>query len=238
MIREPAISSGHSQTNDLQATEQQEHPLDGLDLGKTPSEETINLLSEIDRERLSVWCEFHFEHTIQRGIRSYNAPSWHECCLALSKRGFTRKCSHSLYHSCSILRVPGFKNIRNHVDFREWIVEKIEAHTAKFGQAPFPAVNIAHRESHSDWSMPWWPLQYDDSHFKTRFHDLVERQRSAETKIKELLKENLRLHSSVKWWYRKYEALLPEAEENHELLPYETPKKPLQKELSESYLSF
>lgn len=209
---------------------------DGMNNKSEGHPRTINLDSAKDRRDLSEWCEFHFNNTVEKGIRGFNAPIWHDCCLGLSKRGFTKKDTHCPETSCSVLKISAFKLMTSTADFEAWILDRIRARAKHAGLVPFPSVNTSHWEQPGVCELP--PFYYIDYADKTkhRYFALLEKERQYETHLKTLIRDNLRLHASCKHWHSKYEALLSEDNESDAEF-YETPMKKLTKLSSDDLLS-
>ena len=52
-------------------------------------------MNSIDHgQELKNWCRFHWSNTLSKGMKNYNAPTYHDCCLCFSKRDFAKKAGH------------------------------------------------------------------------------------------------------------------------------------------------
>jgi hypothetical protein len=194
----------------------------------------FNPASEDDEQDLKNWCWFHWESLFRKGIQSFNAPTYHDCCLSFSKKGYVKKNTHPPLQSASVLKIPGLKKATSPEELHIWLRERIEEHQ-RLGRKPvFPTINSPHLEEDSEERED--ECSQSAELLKKRCQNLVEMQKNSEEKIKKLTEDNQRLLASSKTWCLKYQELLASREDEKYSFAELTPQKALKHDDSNSSL--
>ena len=158
-------------------------------------------------------------------MKNYNAPTYHDCCLCFSKRGFAKKAGHPELQSASILKIPTLKNVENPEGLYDWIRNRMEIHN-RLGRKPlFPSINIYHC-SQNEQEDPDAEKE-EKEYLSKRFEDLILNQKESQEKIQQLTEDNKRLLASSKNWCIKYQELLSSKVKENESFTDGTPQKVL-----------
>lgn len=174
-------------------------------------------------ERLQDWCRAHWETVFKRSLLSSNTLFYHGCCNSFSRRHFVKMAGHLSMATCSIRKIPSFKDVNSPEELHRWLLKMITFNTNIGKQIPFPSINKYHIEDTSS-----------DEEFKPNddYTVLVKRVQSIQTElcqyksqVKELQLDNSRLLSSTKSWCQKYQDLFYQQEKEVDSA-FQTPLKP------------
>ena len=139
-------------------------------------------------------------------MKNFNAPTYHDCCLCFSKRGFAKKAGHPELQSASLLKIPTLRNVESPEGLYEWIRNRMEIHS-RIGRRPvFPSINNYHsgQIEQEETEVEEEKREY----LSKRFEELTSKQREALEKIRQLTEDNNKLLASSKSWCIKYQELL------------------------------
>ena len=170
-------------------------------------EKYFDLNSADHAQELKNWCRFHWSNTLTKGMKNYNAPTYHDCCLCFSKRGFAKKAGHPELQSASVLKIPTLRSVENPEDLYEWIRNRMEIHN-RIGKKPlFPSINTYH-SSQNEQEKTEVEEGVEKEYLVKRFEELAIKQKESQEKINQLIEDNKRLLASSKNWCIKYQELL------------------------------
>ena len=173
----------------------------------TIGEKYFDVNSADHAQELKSWCRFHWTNTLSKGMKNYNAPTYHDCCFCFSKRGFAKKAGHPQLQSASMLKIPTLKSVNNPERLYEWIRNRMEIHS-RIGRKPlFPSINALH------WIQPDQEyteaeIEEEIEYLTKRLDELSVKQKEAQEEIKQLTEDNKKLLASSKSWCIKYQELL------------------------------
>ena len=188
----------------------------------------FDLNSEDDAKELKNWCRLHWMYTLSKGIRSYNAPTYHDCCMSFSRKGFVKKISHPPLQSASVLKIPSLRKTSSPEDLYDWLRERLEIHQRLGKKLYFPSINMSHFTSDEEIEEDTEPEEL----LCKRYSELAEEKKKVEEQIEKLKEDNKKLLCSSKNWYIKYQELLYTAEEDSASYTEMTPKKNVKEEHS------
>lgn len=171
-----------------------------------PTHQTeIDLNSDEHRKSLQQWCALHWNRTIKRSISSFNSLTYHDCCASFSKRGFTGRAHHPAHESCTVMKIPSFKALKNSEDFFNWMLLRLQSHKRLGRQPLFPAINRAHPDvAHTALS----ELERENELLAKRVEEIGKKHSETLECVKQLKTDNDRLQASSKNWCWKYQELL------------------------------
>ena len=174
-------------------------------------------------ERLQDWCRVHWQTVFKRSMQSSNSIYYHGCCNCFSRRHFVKVAGHLSLATCSLRKIPSFKEVNSPDDLYRWLL-KLSLHNNQHGkQALFPSINKYHTEEMSS---------EEECGDKEEYVSLMKRVESIQTEIdtyrsqlKDLQRDNSSLLCSSKNWYQKYQDLLEQQEKQADSA-FQTPVKP------------
>ena len=184
---------------------------------------TFDIHSDEDDKELKSWCLLHWQHTLSKGIKSRNAPIFHDCCLSFSRKGCVKRSSHPLIQSCSVLKILSLKNSSSHEQLYYWLKDRLRLHTRLGKKTYFPSINVAHFNEEKEFEDD---LEEETDILGKRYDTALlelDKVREENCKLKE---ENKRLLSASKSWCIKYQELLFKHQEETASYTQSTPAKP------------
>lgn len=171
-------------------------------------QEQVALFDKDDEDhhrRLLEWCQVQWTATVKKSIESSNSLFYHDCCGSFSRRGFSRVAGHPWLATCSVLRLPGFKEVDSPDKLYHWMVKNL-CDRAQSGKATyFPALNRYHLRDEDMGS------NKDDEEvevLRKRADEMLASLQDNCRRIRALEISNDRLLNSTKHWYSKYEELM------------------------------
>lgn len=188
-------------------------------------------------QELKDWCKVHWENTICKGVESYNAPTYHDCCISFSKRNFTGKRTHLPLQAASVLKIPSLRKAKSPEDLYNWIRERMLVHQ-RLGRKPvFPSINTHHVELDQEETEA--EMSQCSELLQRVYKDLFDLQKRSEERIKQLSEDNQRLLAASKSWCLKYQDLLTSKEDDRMSFAEMTPQKALKiDDTNSSFLMF
>ena len=186
----------------------------------------FDLASDDDAQELKTWCRLHWLHTLSKGILNSNAPTYHDCCISFSRKGYVKRLSHPPLQSASVLKIPSLRKTNSPEEFYDWLRERLVVHHRLGKKLFFPSINVAHFMPDEEEEC------VDQSHEQERYLSKrnereSEEEKRTEEEIRQLREDNKRLLTSSKSWHRRYQELLLKVEEDTASYTEMTPKKPL-----------
>lgn len=165
----------------------------------------IDLNSDEHKKALQNWCTLHWSKTIKKSISSFNSLTYHDCCGSFSKRGFTGRNHHPPHDSCTVMKIPSFKAIKNPEEFYQWMLLRLQSHK-RMGRRPlFPAINRNHPDvTRSALNQ----LEQENELLAKRVDEMGKKHSETLECVKQLKLDNERLQASSKNWCWKYQELL------------------------------
>jgi hypothetical protein len=173
--------------------------------------------------RLLEWCKVHWTATFKRSLEACNCLYYHGCCNSFSRRRFTKVAGHPSIQSCSILKIPSFKEVDSADDLYRWLLKMITANTSKGQRMPFPSINKYHVEEVSDDE----ENRHREDHspaLNKRFQSVQAELDKYKSQLQDLQRDNSRLLCSSKNWRQKYYDLLDQQERQTQSA-FQTPMK-------------
>ena len=159
---------------------------------------------------LREWCRLHFQLTLCKGINSFNAPTYHDCCLVFSRKGCVKRTSHPKLQSASVLKIPTLKFASTHEDLYRWLKDRLRLHHRLGKKTFFPSINTSHFNEEDDYSED---VSDEPECLGKRFDKNCHELEHARQEISKLKDENQRLLNSSKVWCQKYQDLLYKEDE-------------------------
>ena len=188
------------------------------------SPKLFDVESDVHDKELKEWCRLHWQHTVCKGIQSYNAPTYHDCCVSFSKKNCVKKMSHPSIQSASVLKIPSLRNGSSHEELYRWLKERLRVHGRLGKKTYFPSINTAHFDD-------------DDEHCEDktedmellgkRFANTLHELDKARDEIHRLQEDNKKLLSASKSWCAKYQEIAFKHLDDTASYAQSTPLKPL-----------
>ena len=196
---------------------------------------SFNFADDDDIKELKNWCRLHWLYTLSKGISSFNAPTYHDCCLSFSRKGFVKKISHPAIQSASVLKIPSLRNVTSPEEFYEWLRDRLVLHQKLGKKLYFPSINMAHFNTEDEGE----DQEDTGEMLNKRVEELSQEQKKTQVEIKRLKDHNHQLLSSSKSWCIKYQELLHQIEDEKASYMEMTPKKILKEVQSkDNFMSF
>lgn len=165
----------------------------------------IDLNSDDHKKSLQQWCSLHWNKTIKRSITSFNSLTYHDCCASFSKRGFTGRGHHPAHESCTVMKIPSFKALKNGDDFYNWMLLRLHSHKRLGRQTLFPAINRTHPDVAQ---AALTDLERENELLAKRVEEIGKKHSETLECLKQLKSDNDRLQASSMNWCWKYQELL------------------------------
>jgi hypothetical protein len=183
-------------------------------IGKTGTRKSNNeeeFVFEADNKkhdkRLLEWCKAYWKNTFKRSIEYNNTIFYHSCCNSFSRRSFMKVAGHPSLQTCSILRIPGFREVNTAEDLHRWLLKMITSNTTTREKLPFPRINKYHtNEISTDEEID--RKEEDSTYLQKRCYLIQEELGQYKSQLKHMHNDNERLLRSTNNWFQKYNDLL------------------------------
>ena len=173
--------------------------------------------------RLLEWCKAYWNNTFKRSIEYNNTIFYHSCCNSFSRRSFMKVAGHPSVQTCSILKIPGFREVYTAEDLHRWLLKMIISNTTTREKLPFPRINNYHTDEIS--TDEEIDHKEEDSTYLQKRCDLIQEELGQyKSQLKHMQNDNERLLNSSKNWYQKYHDLL-DLQDRLTQSVYQTPLK-------------
>ena len=203
---------------------------------KTCAPRFFDLASREHDQELKTWCSFHWQDTFSRAVKSRNAPTYHDCCVCFSRRGFVKNVSHPKLQSASLLQIPTLKNMESPEELYRWLKERLQLHYRLGKQPYFPSINVAHFAEED--SICGLQQDCEEELLAKRQVELAADKKKLEEELSQLREENRKLLSSSKMWCDKYLQLLHQGEAEVDSMQLTPMKKSKTTETDDNLISF
>lgn len=187
----------------------------------------FDINSEADDKELKTWCQFHWQHVIQKGVHGHNSPTYHDCCIAFSRRSCGKRISHPSIQSASVLKIPAIRYSSCHEDLYRWLKARLKLHHRLGNKTYFPSINTAHITTDDDIDDdPEDQLEMLGKRCTKLLEDLFKAQQEND----KLKKENMMMMKATQNWCTKYQELLVQQSDDTPSYAETTPLKLIPKE--------
>jgi hypothetical protein len=170
------------------------------------------------------WSKAYWSNTFKRSIEYNNTIFYHSCCNSFSRRSFVKVAGHPSIQTCSILRIPGFREVNSAEDLHRWLLKMITSNTTSGEKLPFPKINKYHIDSEVSTDEERDCIEEDSTYLLKRCTLIQEELGQYKSQLKHMQKDNERLLSSSKNWFQKYHDLLDQ-QDRLTRSAYQTPLK-------------
>lgn len=185
-------------------------------------DEWFNPANERHLEMLHGWCQAHWNATFRRSLMYGNRLTYHSCCNSFSRRAFVKVANHPPVQSFAMLQIPSLRTASSAEDLNFWLLEVAKENLRQGRKVLFPCLNRYHR-SIDETVEPELEETHEEGTLQKRVSSLLVEMDRQSAKLKELETDNMRLLSSSKSWYAKYNDLLEQMKKPDWL--FETPGK-------------
>ena len=170
------------------------------------------------------WCKIHWGDTFKKSREWNNTIVFHSCCNSFSRRSFVKLAGHPSVQTCSILKIPGFREVNTAEDLHKWLLKMVLSNTTSREKLPFPRINKYHTDEISTDEDIVCKEEEDSTYLKKRCNLFQEELDQYKSQLKQLKVDNERLLNSTKNWFQKYHDLLDQ-QDRLTRSAYQTPLK-------------
>jgi hypothetical protein len=180
------------------------------------------------------WCKIYWGDTFKRSREYNNTIFYHTCCNSFSRRSFVKAAGHPSIQTCSILKIPGFRELNTAEDLHRWLLKMITSNTTTRKKLSFPRINKYHTDEVSTDEDIYRKEEEDSTYLQKRCTLILEELDQYKSQLKHLRIDNERLLSSTKNWFQKYNDIL----DQHDRLTQSAYQTPLKTNLKQSFELF
>jgi len=180
------------------------------------------------------WCKIYWGDTFKRSREYNNTIFYHSCCNSFSRRSFVKGAGHPSIQTCSILKMPGFRELNSAEDLHRWLLKMIISNTTTRKKLPFPRINRYHIGEISTDEYIDRKEEENSTYLQKRNNLVQEELGQYKSQLKQMQLDNERLLSSTKNWFQKYNDLL----DQHDRLTQSAYQTPLKTNLKQSFELF
>ena len=141
---------------------------------------------------------------------------------------------HPSIKTCSILKMPGFREVNSAEDLHRWLLKIITSNATSRKKLSFPRINKYHTDEISTDDNIDQKEEEDSTYLQKRCNLIQEELDQYKSQLKQLKVDNERLLSSTKNWFQKYNDIL----DQHDRLTQSAYQTPLKTNLKQSFELF